>query len=547
MRIASHFASRSLALLLLAGAARLCAQTEAPPGVIPPGPWRIAGTVVNANTGQPLPHARLSLQDARARQNFQFATASDEGRFEFHVPAGKFALNGSLRGFIASSYNQHEQFSTAIVTGVPGVDAENLRLRLPPNAVLTGVVLDESGDPLRRAQVSLYREDRTTGTSRVTRTRGATTDDLGRYEIAPLEPGTYFVAARAEPWYAVHALSTPDGANSPIQSDSALDVAYPVTFYGGVTESDEATPIPVRPGDRLTADIHLTPVPALHLAFRAAQGAGAYPELQQSVFDGVEEATSGDVESVAPGVFEMTGVAPGNYLVRTPDSTGQLREAVSAHLGGNQELDTAAGNSTSSVTVSVTMEDGSTPPPRVWVGLRSARGTVTGGEIREKGEARFSDVVAGKYDLVAGTQREDYTVIRVASGGSATAGRTLAVQPGAALKITATLRKGSVRIEGIARRDGKAFAGAMVVLIPQNPEANVDRFRRDQSDLDGTFTLLNVTPGTYTVIAIEDGWDLDWARPAVLAHYGARGQSVTVRANATGTMQLPGPVAVETK
>jgi hypothetical protein len=40
--------------------------------------------------------------------------------------------------------------------------------------------------------------------------------------------------------------------------------------------------------------------------------------------------------------------------------------------------------------------------------------------------------------------------------------------------------------------------------------ATRDLFRRDQSDLDGTFSLHGVIPGTYTVVAIDNGWDLDW-------------------------------------
>jgi hypothetical protein len=54
-----------------------------------------------------------------------------------------------------------------------------------------------------------------------------------------------------------------------------------------------------------------------------------------------------------------------------------------------------------------------------------------------------------------------------------------------------------------------------------------------------------VTPGSYTVIAIENGWDLDWAKPAVLTHYGRHGQALIVRTQAKGTLRLSQPVAVE--
>ena len=53
-------------------------------------------------------------------------------------------------------------------------------------------------------------------------------------------------------------------------------------------------------------------------------------------------------------------------------------------------------------------------------------------------------------------------------------------------------------------RAGKGFAGAMVVLVPKNPEADRELFRRDQSDLDGTFLLRNVIPGSYTLLAIQN-------------------------------------------
>jgi hypothetical protein len=169
------------ALLCTCASAR--AQTNnAQRSEIPAGPWRIAGTVVNANTGSPLSRARVTIVDAQLRQNVQVAVSSDAGRFEFHVPAAKFALQGAKRGYITAAYNQHDQFSTAIVTGAAGVDSEHLTLKLAPNAVLSGKVLDESGEPVRQAEVMVYRENRFAGISQITRYRGAATDDQGKYE-----------------------------------------------------------------------------------------------------------------------------------------------------------------------------------------------------------------------------------------------------------------------------------------------------------------------------------------------------------------------------
>jgi hypothetical protein len=131
-------------------------------------------------------------------------------------------------------------------------------------------------------------------------------------------------------------------------------------------------------------------------------------------------------------------------------------------------------------------------------------------------------------------------------GGTAS-GQTLDVPAGASLEVAVSLTTAAVTVEGFANHAGKAAPGAMVVLVPKDPQANHDRFRRDQSDLDGSFRLPSVSPGTYTVIAIANGWDLDWAKPAVLAHYSRHGQTLVVGEKAKGTMHLPAPVEVETK
>ena len=62
-----------------------------------------------------------------------------------------------------------------------------------------------------------------------------------------------------------------------------------MTYYGDETEAENASPIPIRGGDHVTADIHLSPAPALTLRFRVpenAQNGFQPPQLQQTGFDG---------------------------------------------------------------------------------------------------------------------------------------------------------------------------------------------------------------------------------------------------------------------
>ena len=91
------------------------------------------------------------------------------------------------------------------------------------------------------------------------------------------------------------------------------------------------------------------------------------------------------------------------------------------------------------------------------------------------------------------------------------------------------------------------MAGAMVVLAPKEPQMHPDLFRRDQSDLDGTFSLQGVVPGSYTVLAIDDGWNLDWSEPAVIAAHLKRGRTIEVTGRATQPVCLAAPIEVQPK
>ena len=149
--------------------------------------------------------------------------------------------------------------------------------------------------------------------------------------------------------------------------------------------------------------------------------------------------------------------------------------------------------------------------------------------------------------MIAGSPDRAYSVVEIAADGRATPGHTLTVTEASPMSVSVKLVPGSGAVEGIVQRSGKGVAGAMVVLIPKDPENNRDRFRRDQSDLDGSFSLRDVIPGTYTVVAIGDGWDLDWSRAPVISRYTALGQTVVVPGQGQEAIRLREPIEVQAK
>src|SRR5579863_8191687 len=472
-------------LLLFYSIPFLAAQDSTTQNLSANSTFRIAGVVVSSTGGNPLAHARVTIVADKDPERRQSLVTDEGGQFDFKVLSGKYDLQGNKRGYIAAAYEQHEQFSTAIVTGA-GLDTENLVLRLDPSAMLSGKILDELGDPVRQATVSLYREDRQVGVGRIIKFRVSMTDDQGAYEFSQLDAGSYFISATAKPWYALHTVSSrqPGAETLPGAVDQSLDVAYAITYYGDATEPDDATPIPVRGGDHLQADIHLNPVPALHLLFHLPDnGANGFtmPMLQKPSFDGMEMIQNNGMQQVSPGVFEMTGVAPGRYSVRTPESGSEATDLDITTNGQELDMSTAQRASTVKATIQVLGEP--TLPPQIEVALRNSKMRIVAWqEMDAKGEVVFQDIAPGKYDVLAGSRPKAYSVLKISSESGVIPGHTLNVTAGASMVITLSLVGGTVNVEGFARRAGKATSGAMVVLVPRNPESNRELFRRDQSD-----------------------------------------------------------------
>ncbi|MBV8629851.1 MAG: carboxypeptidase regulatory-like domain-containing protein [Silvibacterium sp.] len=544
-RLLRIFASLAFAV------APICAQSQSPPAHAA-GSYSISGVVVSALTGQPLDRVVVTLQNAMGESLVGQTETGSDGRFIFeHLRAGKFALSASRRGYIGMAYDEHEGYSTAIVTG-EGLNTDRLTFRLRPRAVIRGFVSDDTGDPVQDARVSLYRIDMGSGLGNIVRAGNTTTDDTGAYEFPHLDAGNYYIAVTANPWYATRPQPRHDAEGNVLPDDqrSPLDVAYPTTFYADVTDSDSATPIPVKAGDQVQVNLILHAVAAVHLSVQLGLPPGrgfVMPQLTQEIFGVSEPAqtgmaynwgirepqgNSGQSESeLGQTTVELSGVAPGHYSVELHGGGDSNRSAV-IEAASDTHIDFSQAAGMADVSGKMVMDSGDKLPERLNISLRSSDGRFGGSDrVNDDGTFAIQGVPPGSYEIWVNAPDKSLAITHLTASGAPADGNTVKIGT-ASVVLNAGLVQGSATLTGFATRDGKPASGVMILLVPRNPAADRELFRRDQSDSDGSFQLNRVVPGQYTLVAIEDGWTLDWARPEVIAHYLPKGTKIIVPAQA---------------
>jgi hypothetical protein len=494
-----------------------------------PADFQISGVVVNAASGQVLPRTRVQIASTDDRQQTQGVVTGADGHFQFdHLPSGKYQLTAQRAGYPTQFFDQHDNYSSAIAVG-PDKKSADIVFRLQPEAVISGTILDEANEPVRDAEVMLFHRAVEEGQLTTHLARQTRPDDQGHFHFEQLLAGEFLIAVRARPWYAQNSPLIVNGKDQPV--NPVLNVAYPITFYPGVSEAESASPIRVGSGDRATADFLLRPVPSLRLTIRGSDipNRQLSAHLTQKLFDDFDSFVQSPGFSSNEGFF-LNGVAPGRYMLHINSSSGNDR-VQEINLSGDTTIDSDDAQQTSAVNVSGIVEaSGYTLPSRMVVQLegRSPR-QVYGAQVLRDGKFEFKQVAPGTYNLRIGAP--GFYPGRIVASGAAVNGRSLRIGSGD-VSLAIQVSQGVGKITGTVLNGDSPQAEAMVLLVPVNPGQNPTLFRRDQTDSDGTFTLAEVVPGQYTAVAIMDGWNIPYTNPSSLKPYLAQGEPVNVNAGA---------------
>ena len=549
-------------LCIVVCAMELCAQVRQVPPTVSPTPlsspptsqktsklqpaFRISGVVLDATSGQSLPGARVSLGTTAGNRGGpdRSVLTGPDGSFAFeHLAADKYQIFGEAVGYPLQGFEQHEApFLTGVVVG-PDIAADHLIFKLQRGCVISGTVTDEYNEPVREAQVMLFHRGLENGRFASHFSNQVQTDDQGYYKFASLLPGTHFVAVSARPWFAHSTLALTAETEAIASSETIddmkrLDIAYPLTFYSGATDASRATEITLRHGDRITADVvlHSTPAASVRVRSSSSQQPGTQQArqqwsltLMQHLFEDFDMPVQFEQRSAGEDSL-YTGLAPGHYLahINGPGIEGDRVQEVD--VSGETTIDPEAIVAPGSCSVKglVKMSGEQTLPRDAIILLRNYHGNSQGRRIEEKGEFSFDQLQPGTYEVSVANAPDVYLLDMAVTNARVT-GRSVTLVGASAAELAIVLGKGVGEIRGVAVRDGKGLGGTMVLLVPENAGSSYVLFRRDQSDSDGTFFLQQVVPGKYSVVSIQEGWDLEWSKAEVLKPFLQKAEKIEVK------------------
>lgn len=478
------------------------------------GTASIHGRITAADTSAGVRRARVSLATSNPLETR--ATTTDlEGRYEFtELPAGTYRVSASKGLYVPLEYGQRRSYDRGKPVEVTdGQKAEKIDIALPRGGVITGVLLDDVGDPANAVRVSAMRQQFRNGKRVLVNTgRSAETNDLGQYRLYGLAPGTYFISALPSVGNPlVPMLSTPSGAP---------------TYYPGTLSELEAQSVAARAGqEQLVPDFTLVPSRLVKITGTATSANGAPAQAvmlvsAQAASGGASlpGMTMGSVQ--ADGAFRLNNVPPGEYMLMAT-WLGTSGEPAMASMPL-----TVAGEDIAGIVLAsskgfqargqILFDDGMPPaglaPSAVTLLAAPASQTTMSGGI---GRATIRDDWTFEASGIAGERRFQFAtglpsgwMVKSAFHGSVeiTDKPLIVTEDVEGIVITLTRRTGS--ITGIVTNAaGKPVSDCTVVIFPddaaQGPPHSQRYVRALRPGEDGKFSVQSLPATTYLVIALD--------------------------------------------
>ena len=544
----------------------------------------IAGKVVAADSGRPLRRARVVVTGGGRPH---VASTDDQGRYRVAgLPPGSYMISAAKSGFVDGAFGQRRSSRTgAPVELTEGQQMTAADVKLARGGVVTGHVLDEEGEPLARAVVTVLRQQYVRGQRQLTPAGGDQTDDRGQYRIFGLPPGDYYVSATAGGFEELVRRAVGDALDQAPES-----TGYAPTYYPGVVTSADATKLKLAASQELTGlDFQVQVVPLATVKGVVAGGSATVSLVSEDgasfgaaaaaisaatgsvVGFGIERAGRGGGRGAGllgsgrlrtftreDGTFSIPNVTPGKYTIiaRADGPRMAMQPLVVSGDEVNVTLTPAPGVQLSGT---ITLEASGTQLPQSLRGFRvvpSSLGSVPAfggagraggaGDAAGNGQFTISDVMPGLYTLRAVGPR-GWTMKAVYVDGRDVTDMPLEIKSDNVSGINVIFTDKISSITG-AVRDGRGngIGNVSVIACPSDPKLWMPQSRRvltARTDAAGAYRLPVVPPGDYLVVAVDDVEQGEWFDPDFLEQITKDAVRVKVDEGEQKTQDLRAPVS----
>jgi uncharacterized protein (DUF2141 family) len=540
-----------IAALVLALLAQATPQRDTRPAPAS-GTGTISGVVTSADA-QPRPLRRVRVQVGASSMTLpRSVITDDDGAFRFDgLPAGDYGVVAVKDGYIATDAGGGHPPRTS--RGVTLAEGQVLRvsIALPRGAVMTGTVTDVDGAPAQGVNVTALSR-RFMGLQGDYRYVAAgvpagVTDDRGVYRIYGLPEGEYVVTA--QPPFRP-GLS---GAEVRRLSGNTVDprpLVMAQVFHPGATTPSAAARIAVRAGEERAADIQLQYVPLATVAGTITLPAG--PNTLMLSLVRIEEAAGFDPPRMArpdvEGKFTIPNVLPGQYRILGRSTVSPASVASSGFVDTTLRqfayADVAVeGEDVTGVALSLQpgltitgrlVFEGEHPPQalpaellrtRPFATMTIANSAFTMPPIEVDGmQFKIQGIVPGNYRVAPNVQGlraplGNWWLKSIVAGDRDLLDAPLDLRASVA-DVAVTFTDRASELSGsVIEEQSASPVERWVIAFSANRQGwfpNSRRVAAVRADRTGRYTIRNLPPGDYRVIATRDVEQGEWFDPSVL-------------------------------
>jgi len=532
-----------LAIVLLASTTPSAQPPRSTPSQSGNGIIRGRVTTAGSETA-PIVDARISLAGPTAKE----PVFSDErGRFEFSgLAPGRYTLTAEKGGFVRTRLGAKTELDVPLPIDVgAAATVDELLIALPRGAAISGVLMDELGDPIVGGAVSAGVLQTAGSAMRVVTVRSTSTNDRGEYRIGGLAAGRYYVGVDG----------SSEGFNSPGNPPEwARSFTWSKTYYLSSAGPTGASPITLAAGEeRSGVDFAVIPTQPGRVAFSLTDRSGdPATGLINLILPGE---TPGSIVSnrgvpLSPANPRMINtLQPGDWVAVALVPEGRALTHIKVSSGDDLAVTLRVG--TGARIAGRVVFDGSSQPPSL-ASLRLAiRGAaldagapgLTSGPavVRPDGTFEATSVI-GTITLQPAAPIPGWTLRAETYGDRDLLDQPLTLTEGddvRGVEMIFTDRLGEV--SGTANAGGKPSPGCTIAIFPDRGELAFDsrHARLLRADQNGRFRVADLLPGSYLAAATPDVDAAVWMTTAYLERLRSIAVPVTLADREPKTATLP--------